>query len=128
MTNKTAICGYTGYVGGYLSAAYPDSDFYNSKNLSSIRGKEYDVIYFASVPAVKWLANKEPENDLKTIQAIEEELRHVKCARFVLISTIDVHDHSVLQSEKEEEPKYNAEPYGANFHSIAHLPRNFSLS
>lgn len=73
---------------------------YNSKNFQDLRGKEYDLIVSAACPAKKWIANKEPEQDLQIINEIISHLEHVKCKTFVLISTIDVYP---VLSDKDED-------------------------
>lgn len=111
---KRAILGYTGFVGGHLVERYPGADLYDSKNLSNIAGKDYDEIYCACIPSVKWYANKNPEDDLATIQQIKTHLNQIgACTRFILISTIDIHDHSIInQTEVDITP--STESYGKN--------------
>jgi hypothetical protein len=68
------------------------TDLYNSKNLGDIEGHTYDTVVCATVPAVKWMAIKEPEADKACIDAIIAKLDKVVVDKqFVLISTIDVH-------------------------------------
>lgn len=88
---KTALVGHTGFVGSNLKKQYDFDDFYNSKNIDDIQYKTYDLIVFAGVPAVKWMANKEPENDLKIIEALQNILKTITAKQFILISTIDVY-------------------------------------
>lgn len=91
----TAIVGSTGFVGSHIVQWIPLADCYRSSNISNICGKTYDTVFCSCVPAVKWIANKDPDCDARTIQTIKEHLSKVRCTkRFVLISTIDVHDHT----------------------------------
>eukprot|EP00887_Chlorella_sp_A99_P005999 scaffold27.g5999.t1 len=43
------------------------------------------------MPAVKWLANKEPEQDLQVLRQLQDLLSSITCKRFILISTIDIY-------------------------------------
>ncbi|KAG2377566.1 hypothetical protein C9374_009082 [Naegleria lovaniensis] len=99
---KSALLGYTGFVGSNIHAKSESTfqDVYNSKNLKELKGKEYDLIVSAACPAKKWIANKEPEQDLQAINDIISCLDGVKCQTFVLISTIDVYP---VLSDKDED-------------------------
>lgn len=88
---KTALIGYTGFVGSNLKEQYNFTDLYNSKNFQEMQGQEFDLVICAGVSAVKWMANKEPEKDLECIKALENVLATVKAKQFILISTIDVY-------------------------------------
>ncbi len=88
---KKALIGYTGFVGSNLQSQMKFDDFYNSKNIQDIKGKEYDVVYCAGVPAAKWIANQKPMQDLQSVCSLIDAIREVKTKRFVLISTVDVY-------------------------------------
>jgi nucleoside-diphosphate-sugar epimerase len=96
-----AIVGYTGFVGSNLLQYYNFDYFYNSKNFHEAFNKNFDTIFFCGVPAVKWYANKNPEEDSETINQITKILDTVNAKKFVLISTIDVY-HDV-ESELNED-------------------------
>lgn len=107
----TAILGYTGFVGSNLALQIKDFDGYNSKNLADIKGKHYKNIYYACVPGVKYLANKDPLNDLENILDILKVLIHINCDNFFLVSSQDC--NSTLDSDEN----YYCEPpseYGKN--------------
>jgi hypothetical protein len=96
---RTALIGYTGFVGSNLSKQYNFTDFYNSKNFHEMEGQEYGLVVCAGVSAVKWMANKEPEKDLASIKTLENVLTTIKVKQFILISTIDV--YAVTQGKDE---------------------------
>jgi hypothetical protein len=109
------IVGYTGFVGSNLLQFYKFDYFYNSKNFKDIIDKTFDEIYFCGVPAVKWYANKNPDEDLLTINNIIDILKTIKVNKFYLISTIDVYEDVI--SEKDENYICNYKinhPYGKN--------------
>lgn len=99
----TALIGYTGFVGLNLQQFYKIDFFYNSKNINDICHKEFDTVFFCGIPAVKWLANKNPEDDINIISNIINIIKTIKVNKFILISTIDVYEDT--NSEKDE--KYN---------------------
>jgi sugar phosphate isomerase/epimerase len=93
--NITTRClvGYTGFVGKNIKEQLYFNDYYNSKNIQDLEGKYYDEIYFTAMPGTKWIANKFPEEDTKTLNYFKELLINVKTNKFILISTIDVYDN-----------------------------------
>lgn len=85
-----AVLGYTGFVGSnILRLVDCECDLYNSKNFEQLKNKSYDKIYCACLPGKKWLANKEPYQDFKTLTSIIEVLKTVKCNEFYLVSSQD---------------------------------------
>jgi hypothetical protein len=113
---KTALIGYTGFVGQNLLAQTSFDDVYHSKNISDIRGKSYQLLVCSGIPADMQLANRFPEQDKAQIQALLDILSSVQAEHFVLISTIAVYKQPVLCSD-ENSPLSAYEtslPYGAN--------------
>lgn len=111
---KTALIGYTGFVGGNILKQKKFTNLYNSKNIEQIKNKKYDLIVCAGIKAVKWWANQHPDEDWKGIQNLMNNLRHVKTERFVLISTIDVYPQPVNVDENTEIDPRKSQPYGKN--------------
>jgi len=88
---KTALIGYTGFVGATLHQALQASHCYRSTNIDEIRGQEFDQVICAGVQAMKWWANLHPQEDRAGIQRLLAALSEVKAQRFTLISSIDVY-------------------------------------
>jgi len=88
---RSALIGYTGFVGSNLDRQHKFSHRFNSKNIDEIDGKEFDLIVCAGVPAIKWMANKEPKADWDSIERLLTHLNETTAERFILISTIDVY-------------------------------------
>jgi sugar phosphate isomerase/epimerase len=103
---STALIGWTGFVGSELLLHMDKVDLYNSSNIHTIRGREYNRVYFSGLPAEKWKANKHPEDDKKTLDSILSLLKTVDIKQFVLISTVDVLDTSGKD--------YAVHPYGVH--------------
>lgn len=85
-----ALIGFSGFVGSTLLKQSSFSSLYRSTNIQNIEGQSFDTVVCAGAPAQKWLANKEPEDDLQKINKLIEHLKSIKCNKFILISTVDV--------------------------------------
>ena len=88
---KTALIGYTGFVGATLDTSLNPSFRYRSTNIDEIRGESFDHVICAGVQAMKWWANLHPAEDLAGIEKLLGALAEVKADRFTLISSIDVY-------------------------------------
>ncbi len=106
----SALIGYSGFVGSNLAAQHAFSDSFNTGNIEKISGREYELIVCAGVSAVKWMANKEPELDMRGINRLLENLEKVKTRHFILVSTIDVYPNPVGVDE-------NVNPFGLDNHA-----------
>ena len=111
---KRCIVGYTGFVGSNLLQFYKFDYFYNSKNFQDARGLFFDEIYFCGIPAVKWYANKYPEEDIIIIENIIDILKTIKTNKFIHISTIDVYKNVNSCNDETNEPDYDNHIYGLN--------------
>lgn len=121
MNMKTALIGYTGFVGSNLVKQTSFTDLYNSKNISEIQNKSYDLIISAGNSSTMWKANLEPENDWKNI---EEYFTHVSKARakyFVLFSTIEVYDKTFDVTEETPINTSKTKPYGKHRYKLEQL-------
>ncbi len=88
---KTAIVGYTGFVGQNLCLSYQFDARYNSKNISEAFGTVPDLLVYAGVRAEMFTANHFPEKDLENIQGAIENIKKINPKKLVLISTISVY-------------------------------------
>lgn len=111
---RTALIGFTGFVGSNLDLQYDFTHRYNSKNIQDIAGQTYDLCICAGVKAQKWVANQQPEQDLADIQTLIDHLAKADIKLFVLISTIDVYPNPVSVDEDSVIDKINHHPYGLN--------------
>lgn len=107
-----ALIGYTGFVGGTILKQTRFEYLFNSKNIAEIDNQEFDFVVCSAAPAQKWLANKDPENDLKNINGLIEHLKTVKCNTFILISTVDVFKNPINVNESSVIDEENLHPYG----------------
>ncbi len=109
---NNALIGYTGLVGSTLLKQTSFEHLYNSKNIAEIQNKEFDLVVCAGAPAQKWLANKDPEGDLKNINALIEILETVTAKNFILISTVDVLKNPVNVNEDTDIATEGLHAYG----------------
>ncbi|WP_017326276.1 hypothetical protein [Synechococcus sp. PCC 7336] len=109
---RTAIVGYTGFVGSNLIRQRKFDDFYNSQNIESIVGGDFKLIVCAGAPAVKWLANKEPIKDRENLQRLIDYLGKVSAQKIILVSTIDVYPVPVEVDEDTRIEVESLSPYG----------------
>ena len=85
-----ALIGHTGFVGSNLARMTSFDALYNSSNIDSIAGREFDLVVCAGARAEKWIANANPEADLAGIDRLISALATIRARRAVLISTVDV--------------------------------------
>jgi len=111
---NNGLIGYTGLVGSILKKKFDFNFFFNSKNISQIKGKQFDLIVCAGANAEKWKANKYPKKDKENILYLIESLKKIKCKKFILISTVDVFKipNNVYENTLIDENCLNA--YGYN--------------
>lgn len=85
-----ALVGFSGFVGSTLLRQTAFEALYRSTDIQQIRGRAFDTVVCAGAPAQKWIANRDPEDDRRKIDALIGHLDAIECRRFVLISTVDV--------------------------------------
>lgn len=123
---KSCLVGYTGFVGQTLLTQTNFDDLYNSSNIENIQNKEYSLAVCAAAPAVKWKANKAPQEDIDNINKLISSLRSVKAEKFVLISTVDVYSNPVNVNEDSIINPEITEPYGRHrFYLEQFVTENF---
>jgi nucleoside-diphosphate-sugar epimerase len=87
----SALIGHTGFVGTSLLRQAAFAGTFNRASIAGIGGAHWDLVVCAAPSAVKWRANRFPEEDRAHVGALIEVLPRVRCDRFVLVSTIDVY-------------------------------------
>src|ERR1039458_1828507 len=96
---KTALVGYTGFVGSNLDSQNQFDDKYNSSNIGDIDGKTYDLVVSAAARSEMWRINQDPEKDLAEVQSLIDHLKRIKTKNFVLISTVGVYKNPINVNE-----------------------------
>ena len=88
---KTAIVGYTGFVGRNLCLSHQFDAKYNSKNINEAFGTTPDLLVYAGIRAEMFTANHYPEKDLANIKEAINNIKKINPKKLVLISTISVY-------------------------------------
>ena len=123
---KTALIGYTGFVGATLNRALSPNYCYRSTNIADIRGQHFHHVICAGVQAMKWWANAHPEEDKAGIEKLLDALSEVETDHFTLISTIDVYPVPRDVDENSPIKKEGHHAYGLNrLHAEERLAERF---
>jgi nucleoside-diphosphate-sugar epimerase len=109
---NNALIGHSGFVGGTLLRQTRFSHLYRSTDIGQIEGGSFDSVVCAGAPAQKWIANREPQQDLEKIEGLISHLRKVTCNRMVLISTVDVFQNAVDVDESARVDEDSLQAYG----------------
>lgn len=107
-----ALIGHSGFVGSTLKKQTDFEYLYRSTNIAEITGKSFNTVICAGAPAQKWLANKDPETDAKTINTLIAHLKTMQCKTFVLISTVDVFKNPIAIDENSVVDTTDLHAYG----------------
>lgn len=118
-----ALIGHSGFVGTTLLRQRSFDGLFRSTNIEDIRGRSYSLAVCAAAPAQKWIANREPEADYRTIDQLMQNLSTVRAERFVLISTVDVFKDSNGVDENSTVDTEGLHAYGANRHRLEKFVR-----
>ena len=125
--NKSALIGYSGFVGNTLLKQNNFNELYRSTNITEISNKSFDTVVCAGAPAVKWLANKHPRQDRQSIQNLILYLSSIKCGLFILISTVDVFQNPNKARESTPVDTSGLHSYGLHRHELEEFVKaNFS--
>lgn len=115
---KTALVGYTGFVGSNIYDSGKFDTVYNSKNIEAAYGTNPDLLIYAGLRAEKYLANHAPEKDFELIVQAEENISKINPERLVLISTIDIFKVPKEVDENSAVDTKNLHAYGYNRYQL----------
>ncbi len=123
-----ALIGYSGFVGSTLLKQTNFDYRYRSNNIGNSSGLSFDTVVCAGAPAQKWLANKDPQSDWKTITGLIAHLQSIECKTFILISTVDVFRSPTGVTEETFVDEVGLYPYGLHRRQLEkfveeHFPR-----
>ncbi|MER7796938.1 NAD-dependent epimerase/dehydratase family protein [Microbacterium sp. NPDC096154] len=111
---KTALIGYTGFVGSNILDAHPFDDLYNSSNIADIEGREYDLVVSAGNRADSFRINSHGEEDRAEIDQLVDRILSARIRKLVLISTVCVYPGETTPDESTPLSEDGLTPYGAN--------------
>ena len=93
------LIGHTGFIGKNLLNQIKFDKLYNSKNINTIKGENFDLLICAGAPGIKWEANNNPKKDLNSINQLIDNIDKINCKMFILISTVDVYHNPINVTE-----------------------------
>lgn len=111
---KTALVGYTGFVGSNLNESFNFTYKFNSHNIENAFDLRPDILVYAGVRAEKFLANANPEKDREKMIEAFDNVKRIRPRKVILISTVDVYKQPDLVDENTPIEIENLQPYGAN--------------
>jgi len=115
---KTALVGYTGFVGSNLLKSHEFEGLYNSKNIQDAFGTNPDLLVYSGIRAEKFVANKYPEKDFDIILNAIENIKKINPKKVVIISTIDVYKNPINVDENTLIDENDLSPYGKNRYAL----------
>ena len=107
-----ALIGCTGFVGTTLLGQRAFDAGFHSRNIADIASRSFDLVVCAGAPAQKWIANREPDADRANLERLMRYLEQIRCATFVLISTVDVFQRPVAVDEDSAVDESGLHAYG----------------
>lgn len=114
MDVRTALIGYTGFVGSNLLDTTRFDDLYNSSNIGDIAGREYDLVVSSANRADSHRINQHGDDDLAEIDALIDTLEQAEIGKLVLVSTVCVYPWGGAPDEQTPLSPVGLTPYGAN--------------
>lgn len=109
---KSAVLGFTGLVGSHIQEMGFGHIGISRANISLLAGEPFDTLYISAMPAEKWKANKEPQEDLENLLRLQSSLSSARASNVVLISTVDVFSNPSAVDEDAEPTPQQANSYG----------------
>lgn len=111
---RSALIGYTGFIGSNLTKHHNFTDFYNSENIDKIEKNKFDLIVNAAPYSLRWKADLEPRSDWNIINNLINRLKNTETKLFILISTVDVYPTPVNVNEDTKIAENRPDGYGLN--------------
>ncbi len=111
---RTALIGYTGFVGSNLLDASPFDDVYNTKNIGDLAGREYDLVVSSGNRADSHRINQQGAEDLAEIDELVDTISSARIGKLVLVSTVCVFPWGGAPDEDAPLSTDELTPYGAN--------------
>lgn len=111
---RTALLGFTGFVGSNIAARHDFDDLYNSSNIDELAGRDYGLVVTAANRADSFRINRDGEADLAEVDALIDRIERARIGRLVLISTVCVYPEGGAPTESTPRSPEGLTPYGRN--------------
>lgn len=109
---RTALIGYSGFVGSNIHAKQDFDDLYNTSNFDQIVGRHYDLVVSAVGRADSHRINQAPDEDRESLRRFAQVLQTVSIDELVHMSTVCVFDASDRCDEDTTSDAESLTPYG----------------
>jgi hypothetical protein len=109
-----ALIGKTGFVGGNLARQHAFSASFSRSDIHSSVGHSYSTVVCAAAPGSMFAANRDPDGDAASVDAVISALSRIRAKRLVLISTIAVLKRFDGQQDEDTNSFETEKPYGVN--------------
>ena len=124
-----SIIGSTGLIGKHINNLFPVDKKYNSKNIIDFKSTEHDLVFCCAPSSVKWLANKNPAQDLNSVSRLISNIHGAKIKKIYLFSTIDIYGNILGQNEDSKIDIKQTSAYGRNRYLLeTYLCENFDTT
>ena len=109
--NKSALIGYTGFIGSSFKRHF-DLKLNSKSSIEEIKEINVDELYVCAPSGVKWKANQNPESDSESCKNLLLLIKNFKSIkRIVLVSTNDALNPSCPYGENRKEFNDSLEKY-----------------
>ncbi len=108
------LVGSTGFVGSNLTEQHKFSALFSSVNIKEAYDMRPDLLVYAGVPSEMFTANEHPDEDMRIIDAAEQNISRIAPHKLVLISTAAVYPDPSGCTEDTAIDEALLLPYGAN--------------
>jgi hypothetical protein len=112
MNKSNALIGFSGFVGQSLLNQTSFDHLYRTANADAVGGSNFNLVVCCAAPGQKWLANQDPEEDLRNIETLMGTLSKIRCQKLVLISTLDVFSNPKCVDETSKVLEEGLHAYG----------------
>lgn len=124
-----SVIGSTGLVGSHINSLFPVDKNYNSKNIADFKKTEHDLVFCCAPSSVKWVANKNPAQDLESVSKLISNIDGAKAKKIYLFSTIDMYGKTLGQNEDSTIDIKQTSAYGRNRYLLeTYLCENFDTT
>lgn len=111
---RDLLVGATGFVGGNLLRKHSFSMKCHSSDIQKYFGSKPELCVYAGVPAAMFLANADPQADLRIMMEARKNMQKIAPKKLVLISSVAVYQDSRNKNENSIMDQDGLSAYGAN--------------
>lgn len=111
---RSALIGYTGFVGSNLASRHQFDALYNTSNIDDLAGESFDLVVTAGNRADSHRINRHGAGDLAEVDGLIDRIARAEIGKLVLVSTVCVYPGGSSPTESTPRSPAGLTPYGAN--------------